>query len=165
MVSLGGQVNLHSVPFGTPVGLTTHYLRGRRFVDCSVFTSRQGEIVGYFSSPEEVDKYIGEMFRQATDHPQVGPKMRAANVVMKVVYQDPDCEMTVRFADPMETIFGPTAMSPTSPCRCRPTSPTGSGGASTTWPWGWPAARARATGRSTRSSRLSPRRSRWFPAT
>jgi hypothetical protein len=57
--------------------------------------------VGYFSSPEEVDKYIGEMFRQAGDHPQVGPKLRAANVVMKVVYQDPDCEMTVRFADPI----------------------------------------------------------------
>ncbi|MDQ1516549.1 MAG: hypothetical protein QOE80_2379 [Actinomycetota bacterium] len=68
--------------------------------------------MGYFSSPEEVDKYIGEMFRQASDHPQVGPKMRAANVVMKVVYQDPDCEMTVRFADPMETIFGPTAAEP-----------------------------------------------------
>ena len=60
-------------------------------------------IVGYFSSPEEVDKYIGEMFRQASNHPQVGPKMRAANVTMKVVYQDPDCEMTVRFVDPMET--------------------------------------------------------------
>jgi len=69
-------------------------------------------IVGYFSSPEEVDKYIGEMFRQASNHPQVGPKMRAANVTMKVVYQDPDCEMTVRFVDPMETIFGPTSHEP-----------------------------------------------------
>ena len=44
--------------------------------------------MGYFSSPEEVDKYIGEMFRQANDHPKVGPKMRAANVVMRVVYTD-----------------------------------------------------------------------------
>ncbi|MDQ1503204.1 MAG: hypothetical protein QOD57_931 [Actinomycetota bacterium] len=68
--------------------------------------------MGYFSSPEEVDKYIGEMFRQAGDHPQVGPKLRAANVVMKVVYQDPDCEMTVRFADPIETIFGPASGEP-----------------------------------------------------
>jgi putative sterol carrier protein len=68
--------------------------------------------VGYFSSPEEVDKYIGQMFRQAGDHPQVGPKLRAANVTMKVVYQDPDCEMTVRFMDPVETIFGPSAHEP-----------------------------------------------------
>jgi putative sterol carrier protein len=42
----------------------------------------------------------------------VGPKLRAANVVMKVVYQDPDCEMTVRFADPIETIFGPAPGEP-----------------------------------------------------
>jgi putative sterol carrier protein len=38
--------------------------------------------------------------------------MRAANVTMRVVYTDPDCEMTVRFADPMETIFGPTTHEP-----------------------------------------------------
>jgi putative sterol carrier protein len=68
--------------------------------------------VGYFSSPEEVDKYIGEMFRQASDHPQVGPKMRAANVVMRVQYQDPDCEMTVVFRDPMEVHFGEASVEP-----------------------------------------------------
>ena len=68
--------------------------------------------MGYFSSAEEVDEYIGEMFRQADSHPKVGPKLRAANVVMRVVYTDPDCEMTVRFTDPMETIFGPTSHEP-----------------------------------------------------
>jgi len=68
--------------------------------------------VGYFSGPEEVDKYIGEMFRQASDHPQVGPKMRAANVVMRVQYQDPECEMTVVFRDPMEVHFGPAPVEP-----------------------------------------------------
>jgi putative sterol carrier protein len=68
--------------------------------------------VGFFSSPEEVDKYIGEMFRQAADHPKVGAKLRAANVVMRVAYTDPDCEMTVRFEEPMQTIFGPAADEP-----------------------------------------------------
>ena len=63
--------------------------------------------MGYFSSPEEVDKYIGEMFRQAADHPQVGPKLKAAQVTMRVVYEDPDCEMNVRFHDPMEVQLGP----------------------------------------------------------
>ena len=62
--------------------------------------------VGYFENAEEVDKYIGEMFRQASDHPQVGPKMKAAQIDMKVVYEDPDCEMNVRFNDPMEVSFG-----------------------------------------------------------
>ena len=68
--------------------------------------------MGFFSSPEEVDKYIGEMFRQADDHPKVGPKMRAANVTMRVVYEDPHCEMTVRFVDPMEVVFGPASIEP-----------------------------------------------------
>src|SRR5439155_10545543 len=52
----------------------------------------KGTVMGYFTSPEEVDKYIGEMFRQAAGHPQVGPKMKAAQITMRVVYEDPDCE-------------------------------------------------------------------------
>ena len=68
--------------------------------------------MGYFASLEEIDKYIGEMFRQANDHPQVGSKMRAANITMRVVYEDPDCEITVRFVDPMEVIPGPTSHEP-----------------------------------------------------
>ena len=68
--------------------------------------------MGYFSGPEEVDQYIGEMFRQADHHPKVGPKMRAANVVMRVVYTDPECEMTVKFTDPMETTFAEAAGEP-----------------------------------------------------
>ena len=68
--------------------------------------------MGYFASLEEIDKYIGEMFRRAADHPQVGPKMRAANITMRVVYEDPECELTVRFTDPMEVIPGPTSHEP-----------------------------------------------------
>lgn len=68
--------------------------------------------MGFFQSAEEVDKYIGEMFRQASDHPQVGPKMKAAQIDMRVLYEDPDCEMNVRFADPMEVNFGPSAHEP-----------------------------------------------------
>ena len=68
--------------------------------------------MGYFTSPEEVDKYIGEMFRQASDHPQVGPKMKAAQITMRVLYEDPDCEMNVRFHDPMEVHLGPWSHEP-----------------------------------------------------
>ena len=45
--------------------------------------------MGFFENAEEVDKYIGEMFRQASGHPQVGAKMKAAQIDMKVVYEDP----------------------------------------------------------------------------
>lgn len=68
--------------------------------------------MGYFSDAEEVDRYIGEMFRQAGDHPKVGDKMKAAQITMRVVYSDPECEITVRFHDPMETITGPTDVEP-----------------------------------------------------
>jgi putative sterol carrier protein len=66
----------------------------------------------YFANPEELDQYIGEMFRMAADHPVAGPKFKAAGITMRVVYTDPDCELTVRFQDPMETIPGPTEHEP-----------------------------------------------------
>lgn len=61
----------------------------------------------FFNSPEEVDKYIGGIFRMAPDDPAVGPKMKAAEITLRVVYTDPDCETTVRFHDPMTTTAGP----------------------------------------------------------
>jgi hypothetical protein len=63
--------------------------------------------MGFFASPEEVDKYIGGIFRQAADDPIVGPKMKAAEITLRVVYSDPECEVTVRFHDPMTTTAGP----------------------------------------------------------
>lgn len=68
--------------------------------------------MSYFNDAEEVDKYIGEMFRQAAHHPVVGPKMAAAEITMRVVYEDPECEITVKFHDPMEIIPGPTDQDP-----------------------------------------------------
>jgi putative sterol carrier protein len=57
--------------------------------------------MGYFADAAEVDEYIGGMFRSAAEHPEVGPQMKAANLVLKVIYQEPDCELTVVFKDPM----------------------------------------------------------------
>jgi putative sterol carrier protein len=68
--------------------------------------------MGYFENPEEVDKYIGEMFRRAGDHPEVGDKMKSAGIVMRVEYSDPDCVGTVGFQDPIRVDFGETDMSP-----------------------------------------------------
>jgi len=62
--------------------------------------------MGNFSSAAEVDKYIGGMFRHAADHPEVGPKLKAADIVLKVIYEDPACELTVVFRDPMLVAMG-----------------------------------------------------------
>src|SRR2546425_12265191 len=68
--------------------------------------------VGYFKSAEEVDQYLGEMFRGAADHPEAGPKMKAAKITLRIHYSDPDCELHARFHDPMEVCLGPWSHEP-----------------------------------------------------
>jgi putative sterol carrier protein len=58
----------------------------------------------FFSSADEVYEYIGGVFRAAADHPEVGPKMAAANVVMQIYYSDPDSKLTVRMQEPKLTV-------------------------------------------------------------
>lgn len=66
----------------------------------------------FFKNPDEVDEYICGMFRDAGDHPDVGPKVRAANLVLRVLLTDPDCELTVAFREDYQVIFGPTDLEP-----------------------------------------------------
>jgi putative sterol carrier protein len=66
----------------------------------------------YFADANEVDKYIGGVFRLAADHPEVGEKMKAANLVMRVLYTDPDVEMNVIMRDPMQVVAGPVEETP-----------------------------------------------------
>ena len=65
--------------------------------------------MGYFENADEVNKYIGGVFRAAAEHPTQGPKLAAAGITMQLHYTDPDCELTVRFHEPqLETIEGPS---------------------------------------------------------
>jgi hypothetical protein len=66
-----------------------------------------GDAMTYFTDAHEVDKYIGGVFRAAAEHPENGAKFRNANLVMKVVYTDPDVEMNILMRDPMQVILGP----------------------------------------------------------
>ncbi|WP_131785712.1 hypothetical protein [Protofrankia symbiont of Coriaria ruscifolia] len=68
--------------------------------------------MAFFANADEMDKYIGEMFRLAGDHPEVGDKMKAANIVMRVEYSDPDCVVTVAFQDPIRVESGETGLVP-----------------------------------------------------
>src|SRR5207253_9145412 len=79
----------------------------RRQPRVAALSTKKERAVGYFSSPEEVDTYIGEMFRQAANHAEVGPKMKAAQITLRIIYQDPDCELNSRLHDPMEVRLGP----------------------------------------------------------
>jgi hypothetical protein len=59
-----------------------------------------------FSDAAELYRYVGGVFRIAADHPEIGPKMRAANITMQVNYSDPAASLTIRFREPMEVIDG-----------------------------------------------------------
>ena len=65
-----------------------------------------------FKNADEVDEYICGAFRDAGDHPEVGPKVRAANIVLQVILTEPDCELTVAFREDYQVIFGPTDLEP-----------------------------------------------------
>lgn len=64
--------------------------------------------MAYFEDLDEIDTYIGEMFRIAADHEKVGAKFRAADIVLRVLYSDPDCEVTICMQDDYRVIAGPT---------------------------------------------------------
>jgi putative sterol carrier protein len=60
--------------------------------------------MAFFSSADEVYDYIGGVFRAAADHPEVGPKMAAANVNLQIYYSDPESRITIRFQEPKLTV-------------------------------------------------------------
>lgn len=68
--------------------------------------------MGFFANGEELDHYIGGIFRQAGDNPEVGPKLKAAGINMRVEYSDPDCVVTIGFHDPMVVDYGETDLKP-----------------------------------------------------
>ena len=66
----------------------------------------------FFKNANEVDEYICGVFRDAGMHPEIGPKIRAANIVMQVITTDPDCQLTVAFREDYQVIFGPSDLTP-----------------------------------------------------
>jgi putative sterol carrier protein len=56
--------------------------------------------VSYFQNADEVYKYVGGVFREARDNPEVGPKMAQADVDLQIYYSDPDSRLTIRFHEP-----------------------------------------------------------------
>jgi hypothetical protein len=64
------------------------------------YRHRERRTVAYFSSSDEVYKYIGGAFRLADGHPEVGPKLRRANVTVRVDYTNPKASLTIRLVEP-----------------------------------------------------------------
>jgi hypothetical protein len=58
----------------------------------------------YFSNADEVYNYIGGVFRAAAEHPEIGPKMAAANVNLQIYYSEPESKITIHFTEPKLTV-------------------------------------------------------------
>jgi hypothetical protein len=63
--------------------------------------SRLERSMPFFENAEEVYKYIGGVFREAANHPEAGPGLAGAGIVMQVYYTDPEASLTIRMQDPM----------------------------------------------------------------
>jgi putative sterol carrier protein len=63
--------------------------------------------MSFFTDANEIDHYIGGIFRTVAEDPQLGPKFKQANLVMRIHYSDPVAEMTIFMRDPMHVVMGP----------------------------------------------------------
>jgi putative sterol carrier protein len=61
-----------------------------------------------FNTADEVYEFIGGLFRRAAQHPEVAPKLAAVGATLQLHYSDPDAQITVKMAQPIEVITGET---------------------------------------------------------
>jgi len=57
--------------------------------------------MSYFTSPQEVDCYIGGILRLAVVHPTIGKRLAEPDVVLGIRCTDPDVQFTLSLADPV----------------------------------------------------------------
>jgi putative sterol carrier protein len=63
--------------------------------------------MAFFSSSDEVYRYIGGAFKLADKDAAVGPKLRAANLTLRIDFTGPKATLTLRLAEPqIEVIEG-----------------------------------------------------------
>lgn len=60
----------------------------------------------YFESEAEAFKYLGGVFNMAAEHPEVGPKLSAAGLILQLRHSEPEIVMTVHLDDPIQVIEG-----------------------------------------------------------
>lgn len=56
--------------------------------------------MSYFTDASELYRYVGGAFRAAGEHPEVGPRLRAGNLILRVDYTDPAAALTVVMKEP-----------------------------------------------------------------
>ena len=67
-----------------------------------------------FKDEQEVYQYIGRLFQELTDDPELSPKFRRADTIVQYRYTNPESQITVKMKDGEEgqVDFGATEMQP-----------------------------------------------------
>jgi putative sterol carrier protein len=67
-----------------------------------------------FKDDQEVYQYIGRLFQELTDDPELSPKFRRADTIVQYRYSNPDSQITVKMKEGEEgqVDFGETTLDP-----------------------------------------------------
>jgi hypothetical protein len=70
--------------------------------------------VAYFSDEQEVYRYLGQLFLDLLDDPELAPKFRTANTIVQYRYRNPDSQITVKLieAEEGQVDLGPSRLEP-----------------------------------------------------
>ena len=70
--------------------------------------------MAYFKDDQEVYQYIGRLFQELTDDPELSPKFRRADTIVQYRYSNPDSQITVKMKEGEEgqVDFGETTLDP-----------------------------------------------------
>ena len=70
--------------------------------------------MGYFKDEGEVYRFIGRLFQELVEDPELGPRFHASNTTVQYVMRNPDSQITVdmRTDQPMRVDLGPTDLEP-----------------------------------------------------
>ncbi|HEX8065354.1 MAG TPA: SCP2 sterol-binding domain-containing protein [Thermoleophilaceae bacterium] len=59
--------------------------------------------MAYFSDAQEVYDFIGKLFEDLVDDPELGPKFKRANTIVQYQYRNPESQITVKIREGEET--------------------------------------------------------------
>jgi alkyl sulfatase BDS1-like metallo-beta-lactamase superfamily hydrolase len=70
--------------------------------------------LGYFKDDAEVYRFIGRLFQDLIEDPELGPRFQNANTTVQYQMRDPESRITVdmRQGHPMSVDLGPSDMDP-----------------------------------------------------
>jgi putative sterol carrier protein len=73
-----------------------------------------GERVPVFKDEQEVYQYIGRLFQELTDDPELSPKFRRADTIVQYRYSNPESQITVKMkeGEDGQVDLGPSDLEP-----------------------------------------------------